>query len=61
MQTFFLRPAIALTLIAAGVAAQAAHASQFQPGNLVVSRGVYDNKSSNVQPGTVLPPNCAST
>jgi len=61
MQTIFLRPAIALTLIAAGVATQAAHASQFQPGNLVVSRGVYDNLSSNVQPGTVLPPNCAST
>jgi len=61
MRTVFLRPAIALTLIAAGVAAQAAHASQFQPGNLVVSRSVYDNLSSNVQPGTVLPPNCAST
>lgn len=61
MQTVFLRPAIALTLIAAGVVAQAAHASQFQPGNLVVSRAVYDNLSSNVQPGTVLPPNCAST
>jgi hypothetical protein len=61
MQTILLRPAIALTLIAAGVATQAAHASQFQPGNLVVSRGVYDNLSSNVQPGTVLPPNCAST
>ncbi|MDR3675481.1 MAG: hypothetical protein P4N24_08325 [Acidobacteriota bacterium] len=33
----------------------------FRPGNLVVSRSVYDNKASNVQVGTVLPPNCAST
>ncbi|ALL68339.1 Glycerophosphoryl diester phosphodiesterase [Paraburkholderia caribensis MBA4] len=33
----------------------------FRPGLLVVSRSVYDNLSSNVQTGTVLPPNCAST
>ena len=33
----------------------------FRPGNLVVSRSVYDNKASNVRVGTVLPPNCAST
>ena len=31
------------------------------PGNLVVSRSVYDNKASNVKVGTVLPPNCAAT
>src|SRR5580698_1462160 len=35
--------------------------TQFFPGNLVVSRSVYDNKSANVKVGTVLPPNCAST
>lgn len=34
---------------------------KFWPGNLVVSRSVYDNKASNVVVGTVLPPNCAST
>ncbi|HEX7910586.1 MAG TPA: hypothetical protein VF534_21185 [Paraburkholderia sp.] len=34
---------------------------RFEPGLLVISRGVYDNLSSNVQPGTVLPPNCANT
>jgi hypothetical protein len=34
---------------------------QFLPGNLVVSRSVYDNKASNVTVGAVLPPNCAST
>jgi len=33
----------------------------FFPGNLVVSRSVYDNNPNNVKVGTVLPPNCAST
>jgi len=33
----------------------------FWPGNLVVSRSVYDNNPNNVQVGTILPPNCAST
>ena len=31
------------------------------PGNLVVSRSVYDNKASNVAVGTILPPGCANT
>jgi hypothetical protein len=31
------------------------------PGNLVISRSVYDNKASNVKVGTILPPNCAAT
>jgi hypothetical protein len=34
---------------------------RFWPGNLVVSRSVYDNNPNNVQVGTILPPNCAST
>jgi hypothetical protein len=33
----------------------------FYPGNLVVSRSVYDNNPNNVKVGTVLPPNCAKT
>ncbi|SMG06678.1 hypothetical protein [Paraburkholderia susongensis] len=33
----------------------------FKPGLLVISRSVYDNVSSNVQVGSILPPNCAST
>jgi hypothetical protein len=37
------------------------HGHFFIPGNLVVSRSVYDNKASNVVVGTVLPPNCAAT
>jgi hypothetical protein len=37
------------------------HEFEFQPGNLVVSRSVYDNQASNVTVGAILPPNCAST
>ena len=33
----------------------------FWPGNLVVSRSVYDNNPNNVQVGQILPSNCAST
>jgi hypothetical protein len=33
----------------------------FFPGNLVVSRSVYDNNPANVKVGEILPPNCAST
>src|SRR3984885_8756338 len=33
----------------------------FFPGNLVVSRSVYDNNPKNVQVGEILPPNCAQT
>src|SRR5260370_31274115 len=33
----------------------------FWPGNLIVSRSVYDNNPNNVQVGQVLPPNCASS
>jgi hypothetical protein len=59
-------PLVALTLVAASASAFAQQfsfdaASPFFPGLLVVSRSVYDNLSSNVQVGQVLPPNCAST
>src|SRR5262249_53633610 len=30
------------------------------PGNLVVSRSVYDNNSNNVKIGTALPPKCTT-
>jgi hypothetical protein len=33
----------------------------FFPGNLVVSRSVYDNNPNNVQVGEILPPHCAAT
>ena len=64
-----LRTALAtLSLTAAALSpslhaqtAAAAKAPYFTPGNLVVSRSVYDNKASNVTVGEQLPPNCAST
>jgi hypothetical protein len=33
----------------------------FNPGNLVVSRSVYDNNPNNVQVGMTLPPNCTNS
>ena len=36
-------------------------AAHFFPGNLVVSRSVYDNNPANVKVGMTLPPNCAAT
>jgi len=36
-------------------------AGPFYEGNLVVSRSVYDNNPNNINVGTILPPNCAST
>ncbi len=35
--------------------------SQFEPGNLLVSRVVYDNNANNVQIGTQLPPGCTGS
>jgi hypothetical protein len=35
--------------------------NHFFPGNLVLSRSVYDNNANNIMVGTILPPNCAST
>ncbi|HXE30952.1 MAG TPA: hypothetical protein VN515_04035 [Terriglobales bacterium] len=34
---------------------------RFYPGNLVVSRSVYDNRAANVSIGEALPPGCAAT
>jgi len=45
---------------AAAIAAPA-QSNYFTPGNLVVSRSVYDNNPNNVQVGQILPPNCAQT
>ena len=36
------------------------HKPEFYPGNLVVSRSVYDNRASNVTLGQQLPPGCTS-
>ena len=58
-----LAAALAITALAAGAVAYANDAWQhrdvhFWPGNLVVSRSVYDNNASNVKVGEVLPPDC---
>jgi hypothetical protein len=51
---------ILATALVAGFAALAQGGSAyFSPGNLVVSRTLYDNKSNNIQVGQPLPPNCA--
>ncbi len=50
-----------LCLVAAGVTAAADDdfgGFRFFPGNLVVSRSVYDNNPNNVAVGTLLPPDC---
>ena len=65
----FLTRAIAAASLAALVAAIPASAQKadsdrdrfFYPGNLVVSRSVYDNNPNNVVVGAILPPNCAAT
>jgi hypothetical protein len=50
---------LALTFLAALTSASAQ--SYFQPGNLVISRSVYDNNPNNVQVGELLPPGCQNT
>ncbi|MFP6562771.1 hypothetical protein WJ542_31395 [Paraburkholderia sp. B3] len=50
-----------LALASTGVFAQMPGPFFGGPGFLVVSRSVYDNVSSNVQTGEVLPPNCQNT
>lgn len=50
---------VSATLLCGAVAASAQ--TYFAPGNLVVSRSVYDNNPNNVKVGEILPPNCAAT
>jgi hypothetical protein len=52
---------LSLAALASSLAASAQTGPYFQPGNLVVSRSVYDNNPNNVQVGMILPPNCAKT
>lgn len=56
---------LAITLFISGLAGATSaladdNGVQFQPGNLLVSRSVYDNKSSTVSVGEALPPNCVA-
>jgi len=53
---------VSLTVLAGLVVASAQNKhTHFSPGNLVVSRGVYDNNPKNVTVGQLLPPNCQAT
>ncbi len=53
---------LSLIVISGAVAASAQKDSAFfSPGNLVISRSVYDNNPNNVQVGEILPPNCQAT
>ncbi len=61
----FRTPAARRTLAIASFCAFApvvpTFAQFFTPGNLVVSRSVYDGNPANVKIGTILPPGCAMT
>jgi hypothetical protein len=48
-------------LVLLGLCAAGAAQTFFAPGNIVVSRSVYDNNPANVAVGQLLPPNCQST
>lgn len=52
--------ALPLTLSAQGFPFGFPQQPHFWPGNLVVSRSVYDNQAGNVTVGEALPPNCPS-
>ena len=53
---------VSMLVVASGLFASAQNGSDyFLPGNLVVSRSVYDNNPNNVQVGELLPPNCQQT
>ena len=57
---------LSLGALAAGIPAGAQQSDRdngihFFPGNLIVSRSVYDNNANNVKVGALLPPNCANT
>lgn len=58
-----------MVALCAGLAAPAVFAqdrgvsgndTKLYPGNLVVSRSLYDNRASNVSLAEILPPNCQS-
>jgi hypothetical protein len=69
MKSLLLGAALAAAFSGASAAADGSsdrdgpfrHGRFFIPGNLVVSRSVYDNEASNVVVGSILPPNCAAT
>jgi hypothetical protein len=66
VRSLFFQSGLAVTLSLAGLTrtqlALADDEASFQPGNLIVSRVVYDNNPNNVAAGvTLLPPNCVGS
>lgn len=58
---FAQRLTLAGALIASFTAFADGDSLYFYPGNLVVSRSVYDNNPNTIQVGQMLPPNCDTT
>ena len=59
---FCARQLATILIVLLGLCAvAAAQQTFFAPGNLVISRSVYDNNPNNVTVGQLLPPNCQST
>src|ERR1700733_14450503 len=59
------RSGLAVTLFLSGVVGATGTLADdddagFRPGNLLISRSVYDNNPANVAVGTALPPNCVA-
>jgi len=55
-------PIVAISMIGFTTVAFGQNGSaHFAPGNLVISRSVYDNDPNNVKVGQLLPPNCQQT
>ena len=52
-------PFISLICVSTAVAQNGS--AYFYPGNLVVSRSVYDNNPNNIQVGMTLPPDCTNS
>jgi hypothetical protein len=50
----------AIGFLGGGSPAALADSDYFQPGNLLLSRALYDNNPKNVQKGAQLPPNCTA-
>jgi hypothetical protein len=63
--SFIFQSGLAVTLLGVGLThAQLALAddeADFWPGNLLVSRVIYDNNPNNVVAGSALPPNCVGS
>jgi hypothetical protein len=58
--TRLLAPLVAVAMMSGSAFAQVGGGYVFFPGNLVVSRSVYDNNPNNVTVGETLPPNCTT-